>query len=283
MGNAQLTQFFYYNRITLNEGRTVKWEMNGEYDPAFVVGALIAGQYAIESLQDNGEGMNLSFTATRGAKRQTAAEVIAQYKAKKFTADNDFLDDVGISKICPHLKSGFNIWLEVGYNVMLFNYSNPVFIQGLLTILRAFNVDYREMIIACPIKVTFYNGRKVAQYYQIEANPLPYFSENNDGQFRQLPPPPPLICDTIINPPDIVIPSMEDRLTLARLHFEAKFVAEQTELVNNLMEGLAYVLLYTDPKKDIRTIDTYDGYQAGANNETPQQIAHRFVKQLVNN
>ena len=186
---------------TIRLGDPTLWTMNGPFSLEFTVGALLAGNFAINKVNPS--------PVTHGRERFyqyyfTAIEGDDVYPTYSWNIVNDSRMEIvtvgsrqnfnihraSIGQLCEIAsKSGFHIWLEDVKSVSLFNFKTMEFLRGIFTMLTAFDIDYREMLISAPlILIPTYRANQArnyyrARYYQIEGYPLPFLPRHNGGPF----------------------------------------------------------------------------------------------------
>ena len=269
MGPAQ------FKSITLYMGTNPLWSMNGTFSKEFTIGALAAGEFALSKIM-----LNMRFTAVREAPQyENDSHTIilgSEMVLLNITPGNNRRRLV--RPLCEHSDYKYHIWLSHGDGADLYKFNTPDFLQGIFTILQAFNIDYTEFIIAAPIGIFPYDGRKTVQYYNIEGYPLPYLTNDPNETYN--------ICEPILNPPGSVIP-MEERLRNLR-HDLLEYPTIATEPiilrygVDAIMNEIPAMIIHIPPDADFRMTELYIGYLWDRyGNKRPESNIEEFLKRYA--
>jgi hypothetical protein len=265
MGNNNTVQnIFTITEIKLNRNGDTLWTLHGRFSLNFTQGVMVGGEYGLRRVNVNTD--NYIFTYTRLDREHIGEEAIEHVRKVTLNTENPNLETR-----CQHVVPGYNIWMKnARREICLYNFETAEFIRGLLTMLRAFNIDYREAILEAPLWVSVFNGNYTTEYRQIEGYPLPITNPIRETY---------ITCNTILNHGVIATISIEDRINTITPYIITKFsifpdTPEYQMSINNIMEQLQLIFLYTHPNNDHKTVDEYIGFTDYGNRANPETTEH---------
>ena len=264
MGNTNTVQnIFNIGEITLNRNNNTVWSLNGPFGLSFTAGAIAGGQYGLHRVNENTD--EYVFTYSLIGRPRVGDEALVNIK--KITLNNTNAD---LTSRCQHVAPGYNIWLRDNEDITLYNFENAEFIRGLLTMLQAFNINYREAILEAPLRISVYDGNYVSEYREIQGYPLPIPHPLQEAYTT---------CSGVLNRGGPTTLTVEDRVNNITPYVREKFaflpnLDEFQIKQDNILNELQVVFLYTHPQNDNKTVDQYIGFTSHGERANPDTTNH---------
>ena len=155
------------------------WSLGGR-SKQFGIGVIVASKYVSDKIPPE-----YTFTYYNENNVEDSPDnIVVTSDYIKYTSDN-------FSNTCRYGALGYNVWINYDEYPVLFCIHSKitVFFQGIFTILNAFNIDYKELILTCPLRIYYLDGIRNQQYYEINGYSLPFINnlaecENPETSFR---------------------------------------------------------------------------------------------------
>lgn len=80
---------------------------------------------------------------------------------------DSFVQNMGLEHLCSYYGPGYNIWLRDGSDPVLYLFQQPDFLQGILTMVQSFSINYADLNIASHIYVSYYDSLLTSKYFMI--------------------------------------------------------------------------------------------------------------------
>lgn len=284
--------------INFKRNDLIIWSLKGSFGESFILGSLLAGNQAL-FIMDN---YQYTFTISEKNREIDSLNIINNSKYAEYSIkDNSDIPPKSITHTCGIIGKNpladYYIWLRVFDDIILYRFEDIYFLQGLITMIRGFRLNYRDIMIACPIRVYRQGTIFRVQYYQIKDYPLPYLPMNDGDSLIERGPPLEVsynLCSLELNPYFIEsnIPNEPNKINEAnkemvvRLMLLRNYLNSKASLkadVDDVLKELKDVIIQFPSLLDYRVADAYikfRGFDAvGYNRSNPLRMQRAFIQQ----